>query len=109
MMCRESHRRRERRAAERLLEDERLTDELVDEAARLLLDWGTTQLDANARPGEGLSRAELGACVSRLRRIMRRVNEVAGQASVERQAERVRVLLSRIESGTDADVDEGAE
>jgi len=103
MTCDETRRNRERRAAEQLLEDERLTDGLVDEAARLLLDWGMTRLDAASRPSERLSRTELSACVSRLRRIMRRVNKLAGQTSAHRQAERVRMLLSRIEGFTDLD------
>ncbi len=86
-----------RRAIEQFLGDESLTDDLVDEAARLLLDWGTTQLGA----AEGLSRAELTARVSRLRRMMRRVNRQAGQASPDQQAERVRMLLSRIQEDGD--------
>jgi hypothetical protein len=98
-----------RRAIEQLLEDESLTDDLVDEAARLLLDWGVTQLDTLFQSAQEPSPAELDACALRLRRLMRRVNRRAGRASADQQAERVREILSHLQgagdiaSGADAD------
>ncbi len=94
-----------RYAIERLLGDESLTSDLVDEAARLLLDWGATQLDAAFQPPEERTRTDLGAHVSRLKRLMRHVNRRAGQASADRQPDRVRMLLSRLEDGEDVDVE----
>ena len=98
---------RKRRLIEQFLGDESLTEDLVDDAARLLLDWGTTRLGAAIPPSEEISSDELDARTSRLRRMMRRINERAGQSSPDRQAERVRMLLSRIEETGDVDdVDE---
>lgn len=93
---------RKYRAVEQLLEDESLTDNLVDEAARVLLDWGAEQLTAASRPSEGFSQTELLRCASRLRRFLRRVNERVGEASPDQQAERVRMILSRIEQAEGA-------
>jgi len=92
---------RKRRLIEQILGDESLTDDLVDEAARLLLQWGTARLDEAFPPSGELSSDELSARTSRLRRMMRRINESAGQSSAERQAQRVRMLLSRIEETGD--------
>jgi hypothetical protein len=92
---------RKRRAVEQLLEDESLTDDLVDEAASVLLDWGIRQLDAAFRGSDGLSPPELRRCSSRLRRMMRRINERVGRCSADQQAERVRMILSRIEEARD--------
>jgi hypothetical protein len=86
-----------RRAIERLLEDESLTQGLVDEAAGLLLAWGTGWLDTAHRSAEGLSPAELDECAACLRRLMRRISERASRAPADQQVERVRELLSRLE------------
>jgi hypothetical protein len=106
MRCNQSYSGRKRRAIEQLLEDESLTADLGDEAAKLLLDWVTAQLDAARQPAEEPSQTDLGARISRLRRLMRRVNTRAGQASADQQAERVRTILSRLEERGDVDVDQ---
>ncbi len=101
-----------RRAIEQLLADESLTDDLVDEAARLLLDWGMIQLDALFQSAQEPSPAELDACALCLRRLMKRINRRAGRASADQQAERVREILSGLEGAGDitkgADVDRSA-
>lgn len=83
-----------RRAAERLLEDESLTADLTDDAARILLDWGLEQV-------ETLSQKDPSRLAS-LRRSMKSINEQAGKALPEDQAERVRALLAEnVEQNTE--------
>jgi hypothetical protein len=91
--------RRMQRAAERLLENESLTADLDDEAARLLLAWGVawTQMIVEATAGvdeaaaQALNRSRLKAT----RRMMRTVNRWAGsRASMDAAADRV--LLGKI-------------
>ena len=80
-----------RHAVERIGEDESLTADLVDDAAALLLNWGTTQ--AIKLPQE-----ELNAHLTNLRRAMKHINREAGKIAPEFQAERVRVLLTEIKT-----------
>lgn len=87
MTCLENH-----RAVERLLEDESLTAELVDEAAEVLLDWGASRAEALAQE----ARAELDVRLAFLRCMLRCVNRCAGDAPPEEQAKRVRGLLAEI-------------
>ena len=108
MTCDETYHDRHGRIFDKLLEDESLTSALVDEAARLVLDWGMTQVYATACTSEELSRAELVARLARLRHVMRCISERAGQAPAEQQVERVRLLLSRIEDVMDIDKDDEA-
>jgi hypothetical protein len=63
--------RRARRAAETILEDERLTDGLDDPVAQALLDWGVAWAEraAQGEPDEDA----LGERLRALRRLMRRV------------------------------------
>jgi hypothetical protein len=86
-----------RRAVERLLEDENLTSELTDEAADVLLQWGAAQAGAALQQARS-SRADSGTSIARLRRVMKRINEQAGAAAPDLQAERVRALLRRLDS-----------
>jgi hypothetical protein len=85
-----------RHAVERLLEDVSLTADLIDDAAKLLLDWGVTQTKAVAQQAEGLSPEELGARLADLRRTLKRVGKEAGQVEPEAQAAQVQALLSQI-------------
>jgi hypothetical protein len=85
-----------RHAIERLLEDVSLTADLIDDAAKLLLDWGVAQTKAVAQQVEGLSPEELGARLADLRRTLKRVSREAGQAEPEAQAAQVQALLSEI-------------
>ena len=79
-----------RRAVERILEDESLTADLTDYAARTLLDWGVAQAQRFS--------GELETGLVDLRRAMKRINQVAGKAAPEVQTEWVRALLAEIET-----------
>jgi hypothetical protein len=85
-----------RHAIERLLEDVSLTADLIDDAAKVLLDWGVAQAKAVVQQGDGLSTEELGARLADLRRTLKRVSREAGQAVPEAQAAQVQALLSEI-------------
>jgi hypothetical protein len=75
---------RQARAAERILGDERLTDNLDDEAAQVLLDWGLTCAEEVVRQGSS-TEGEAGEGISHrlraVRRMMRRVNDWAPRCS----------------------------
>lgn len=103
MTCAGRRRDQKRYAVEQIREDETLTADLVDEAAQILLDWATAQVKAAFQGTEELSQTELDACVARLRRFLKRINRRAGQAPPDRQAQRVRSLLARLESSADSD------
>jgi hypothetical protein len=85
-----------RHAIERLLEDVSLTADLIDDAAKLLLDWGVAQTKTVAQQAEGLSSEELGARLADLRRTLKRVSKKAGQVEPEAQAAQVQTLLSEV-------------
>jgi hypothetical protein len=85
-----------RHAIEQLLEDVSLTADLIDDAAKLLLEWGVSQISAVTQQAEGLSSEDLGARLADLRRTLRRINKEAGQAAPEEQAAQVQVLLSKV-------------
>lgn len=85
-----------RQAIERLLEDVSLTADLIDDAAKLLLDWGIAQVKAVVQQEDGLSTEDLGARLADLRRALKRVSKEAGQAVPEAQAAQVQTLLSEI-------------
>ncbi len=81
-----------RSAVERLLEDEALTADLVDTAARRLLDWGVAQATATLRETGALTdeaRARLEALRGRMREIARQV----GPLPPEEQASAVQRWL----------------
>ncbi len=81
-----------RSAVERLLEDEALTADLVDTAARRLLDWGIAQATATLRETGALTdeaRARLDALRGRMREIARQV----GPLPPEEQASAVQRWL----------------
>jgi hypothetical protein len=96
MTCSEEHPDPKLRAVEQIREDESLTAGLVDEAATILLDWSTAQVEAAFREIEGVSQAELNARVARLRHLLKRINRQAGQATPDRQAQRVQALLDKV-------------
>ena len=87
-------------AVERILEDESLTADLTDDAARTLLDWGVAQ----ARGFSG----ELETRLTDLRRAMKRINQEAGKAAPQAQTEWVRALLAEIETEQTPEADNGA-
>ncbi len=90
-----------RRAAELILEDESLTADLTDDAARILLDWGVAR-------AKGLYREELDSNLSALRRTMKSINREAGKVAPEAQVERVQALLAEIENEQNVEADNGA-
>lgn len=89
--------RRLRIAAERLLENESLTADLDDEAARHLLAWGLawTQLIVDSTAGPGDDQSAVEPRLKALRRMMRTANRWAGDRSAMDEAAD-RVLLGKI-------------
>jgi hypothetical protein len=87
-----------RQAVERLLEDENLTSEFTDEAADILLRWGAAQAEMALGQARSSYRTDAGTSMSRLRRVMKRINEQAGAAPPDLQTERVRSLLRCLDS-----------
>ena len=81
------------RAAERLLEDERLRSDLTDDEAQVLLDWALADLSAAKARGEPLS-----AALGRIRTVARQVNDLVGtRADLDARtfAARLRELADR--------------
>jgi hypothetical protein len=97
----ESH----RRAVERILEDEGLTSELTDEAAEILLRWGGDQAEAALQRARRSPQAAPRASIARLRCVMKRLNEQAGAAAPDHQVERLRSLLSQLDSRSESGLD----
>jgi hypothetical protein len=97
---------RKRYAVDQIREDETLTADLVDEAAQILLNWSTAQVEAAFSEAQELSETELNACVARLRRFLKRINRLAGQAASDQQAQHVRSLLARVGSSAENDGEE---
>lgn len=87
------------RAAESILENESLTADLDDEAAKALLDWGITCAEMIARSTAGLNDSEAEEAMSlrlrAIRRLMRLVNRWGASYS-EMDAEAGASLLTRI-------------
>jgi hypothetical protein len=95
---------RRRAAAEHILEDETLTADLLDPAAKVLLDWGVAQATALAAQAEGLD-----AHLTNLRRTLKRIAAQAGEeATPEAQVERVEGLLAEIEAEPNPEVETSA-
>ena len=91
------HRTMARRLADRILEDESLTADLIDDAASALLDWGVAQAEALAELAERLSQEELDAYLADLRHTIKHINKQASEAVPEAQAEQVQALLAELE------------
>lgn len=83
-----------RSTTERLLEDESLTADLVDDAAKLLLDWGLEMVKRAVQQAEGLPSEEIDARLAELRRTIKRINREVGQIEPEAQTEQLQILLS---------------
>ena len=88
-------------AAEDLLDDEALTDDLVDEAARPLLNWGIAQVEALLHRLGDLPIEEIESRLSAVRQEIKRISRQAGQVEPRAQAERVQTLLAeqQLENG----------
>lgn len=98
-----------RRAVERILEDESLTADLVDEAATLLLDWGLARAEKAAQERHHLSLWKLDACIIGLKHTMAWVNDVVAEEPPQEQAERLRALLSQFERAPTMESDREAD
>ncbi len=81
-----------RSAVERLLEDEALTADLVDAAARRLLDWGIMQVTAILRE-TGAASEEARTRLAALRQQMRAIARQVGQLSPDEQPSALQRLL----------------
>jgi hypothetical protein len=69
-----------RRAAESILGDVDLRDELTDDEAQPLIDFGLSQVEALARRAAGLSSPQtLDESVGNLRRLMKRINRFVAE------------------------------
>jgi len=85
-----------RRAVERLWEDESLTADLTDPAARLLLEWGADRAGAILSEMADRPERRIVRRLAALRRLIRRLARLAGQAPPGGQLERVEALLNTI-------------
>jgi hypothetical protein len=90
---------RVKRAAESILENERLTAELEDAAAQALLDWGVACAETIGQSTAGLDSGAVEEAMSQrlraTRRLMRRVSKwVANRRAMD--AERSAALLTQI-------------
>lgn len=95
--------RRETRVVESLLENERLTDELDDEAAQLLLDWGMAYAKAIVQSTSGLDdEAAEEAMYPRLRALRRTMRTISRWAvkqpewDSERNADSLAKIIEQI-------------
>lgn len=79
----------------RLYENERLTDALTDEAAKLLLAWGARQLNYLAQVR--LSQKELDRAGQTLERALRLVNRLIEQRAELSESEMVEQLLKLVD------------
>ncbi len=86
----------EQRAAERIMGDPSLRDELTDEEARPLLDWGLAQAAALVQRAVAQGTTEtLDAAVDDLRRLMKRINRLVGHRTAG-ETERLPKDLERL-------------
>lgn len=83
-----------RRAIERMTEDVTMSGDLIDAAARRLLDWGTRQAEAILREMADASPDEVSQRLSALRRMLRRFADLAGQVPPELQEKQVEIILA---------------
>ena len=101
-----------RHAVERILEDESLTADLVNDAAQSLLDWGVAQAEAIVQQAEELAQeglSQLNAHLASLRRTIKLIGRQAGEAAPEAQLEQVQALLVEIEMEQNSEAKNGAQ
>lgn len=82
------------RAIERMTEDVTMSGDLVDAAARRLLEWGARQSEAILREMADASPDEVSQRLSALRRMLRRFADLAGQVPPELQEKQVEIILA---------------
>lgn len=114
MVSESEMRRREQLAAEMILQSEGLTDELEDEEAEVLLEWGLEKAEAYARATKGLAEEEarsvLEAGVSWVQRVMRTINRLVGERyemTDEEVLEELLLLISLLEEKPTPSEEEG--
>ena len=95
-----------RRIAERILEDPTLTSDLIDPAARFLLEWGVRRAEKVAEQAADQGQEEVARQLALLRHTIRRVNTLAGQVPPTEQLQRVQTLLSNNERPEEGELDE---
>jgi hypothetical protein len=97
----EETRRRVERVAETILENERLTAELDDQAADFLLDWGVAWAKMIAQRTAGLGEPEADEIMDEplraLRGLLRSVNRWVSRASEMDEVERATLLTQMVE------------
>ena len=86
MVSRSEMERRKQIAVEMILDSEGLTNDLTDEEARLLLDWGLHRAELYALATQDIAdpdqaRLAIARYTGDLRQIMRRLSRQAGQAA----------------------------
>jgi hypothetical protein len=94
----ESH----RRAVERIFQDESLTSELTDEAADILLRWGVDRAEEALEGARRSPSTDPRASITRLRKVMRCLNRLAGAVAPDRQVARLESLLSELDSRSES-------
>jgi hypothetical protein len=89
---------RQRRAVETILEDESLSDGLIDEAAKLLLDWGIARAKSIVQQSEDLLQEDLDKEIATLRREAKRISRQARDSAPDDQANHIQALLTGAEA-----------
>jgi len=89
-----------RHLVERLLDDESLTADLKDEAAKRLLKWGVARVEEIAADSV-IAEEERWDRLADVRNVMKRINERVGPIRPECQPVCVELLLEEIKSGED--------
>jgi len=85
----------EQYAVERLLEDESLTANLIDPAARLLLEWGAQQARTIVQQTRGAAKEQTRRLTA-LHHTLKNIACQVGQSPPDQQAERVHIFLQTI-------------
>jgi len=87
------------RLVEQLYENERLTGNLTDEPAKILLKWGEQQIRDLAQTHS--DQAELEKLAYQLQRVIRSINRLVGQKADLSETDMVERLLELVEQSKD--------
>jgi hypothetical protein len=82
----------EQMAAEAILQDSSLTDELNDQAANLLIEWGVQVASDISKGAE--SDSEIDLLLQKLRDLMRRINMFVAKTNLHQEGNRLDELLN---------------
>jgi len=94
-----------RRAIEHLLEDESLTADLVDQAARILIEWVQTRAGAILQETEGAPE-ERRARLTALQRTGRRIARRVGKSRPDEQPAGLKTFLDACDAAPGGELDE---